>query len=188
MIEYDLPTSVTVAGEDYAVRTDFRAILDIIVALQDPDLTDEDRAAVALGIFYEDAIPADLQEALNRCFWFISGGDAAESSKPGPRLVDWEKDFRWIVAPINRMIGRDIRGMPMHWWTFLSYYFEIGDCTFSQIVRIRSARAKGKPLDKADREWLRANADLVALDQQYTREDEDILKAWTKGGGMSGNK
>lgn len=68
MIDYDLPTSVTVDGTEYAVRTDYRAILDIITALNDPDLTDEDRAAVALGIFYEDALPENLQEALNRCF------------------------------------------------------------------------------------------------------------------------
>lgn len=183
MIEYDLPTSVFVGGREYSIRSDYRAILDIITALNDPELTDYDRVVVALGIFYDADVPADGEAAIAECMKFISGGDAAESSKRGPRLVDWEKDFRWIVAPINRMIGRDIRGIPMHWWTFLSYYFEIGDCTFSQIVRIRSARAKGKLLDKADREWLRANADLVAIDQLYTREDEELLKAWTKGGG-----
>ena len=94
MIDYDLPTSVTVDGQAYAVRTDYRAILDIITALNDPDLTDEDRAAVALGIFYEDALPENLQEALNRCFWFISGGEEKPNEKPAPKLVDWEKDFR----------------------------------------------------------------------------------------------
>lgn len=185
MIEYDLPTSVTVAGEDYAVRTDFRAILDIIVALQDPDLTDEDRAAVALGIFYEDAIPADLQEALNRCFWFISGGgEEKQSDKPAPRLVDWEKDFRWIASPISRMLGHDLRAVKMHWWTFLAYYYEIGDCTFAQIVRVRSAKVQGKKLDKADREWLRKNEDLVYIEQKYSQEEENLLEQWTKGGGI----
>ena len=171
MIEYDLPTSVTVAGEDYAVRTDFRAILDIIVALQDPDLTDEDRAAVALGIFYEDAIPADLQEK--------------QSDKPAPRLVDWEKDFRWIASPISHMLGHDLRAVKMHWWTFLSFYYEIGDCTFAQIVRIRSAKAQGKKLDKADREWLRKNEDLVYIEQKYSQEEESLLEQWTKGGGIN---
>ena len=183
MIDYDLPTSVTVDGTAYAVRADYRAILDIILALNDPELTDEDRAAVALGIFYEDAVPADLQQALNRCFWFISGGvDEAPSDRPAPRLVDWEKDFRWIASPINRMGGRDIRGVEMHWWTFLGYYYEIGDCTFAQIVRIRSARAQGKKLDKADREWLRKNEDLVRIEQKYTQEEMNLLEAWTRGG------
>lgn len=182
MIDYDLPTSVTVDGQAYAVRTDYRAILDIITALNDPDLTDEDRAAVALGIFYEDALPENLQEALNRCFWFISGGEEKPSDKPAPKLVDWEKDFRWIASPINPMLGQDIRAVKMHWWTFLGYYYEIGDCTFAQIVRIRSARARGKKLDKADREWLRNNEDLVYIEQKYSQEENDLLAAWTKGG------
>ena len=116
---------------------------------------------------------------------FISGGEKQESPKSGPRLVDWEKDFRWIVAPINRALGQDIRGMRMHWWTFLSYYYEIGECTFSQIVRIRNAQAMGKKLDKADREWLRKNADLVRIDQHYTSADSALLEQWTKGAANS---
>ena len=121
MINYELPTSVMVDGEEFQIRTDYRAILDIIIALSDPDLTDNDRAAVALCIFYEDALPGNIEEALNRCFWFISGGEEKRDEKPTPRLVDWEKDFRWIAAPINHMFGQDIRAVKMHWWTFLSY-------------------------------------------------------------------
>lgn len=181
MIGFDLPEAVEVGGEIYPIRTDYRAVLDIITALNDPELTEADRAVVALGIFYAEAVPADTQAAIERCFWFISGGEEKRADKPAPRLVDWEKDFRWIASPINRMLGKDIRGMKIHWWTFLSYYYEIGDCTFAQIVRIRSAKAKRKPLDKADREWLRQNADLVNIDQKLTQEEEDLLKAWTKG-------
>jgi len=183
MIDYDLPLTVSVGGRDYPVRTDFREILDIITALNDPELLDQDRAAVALGIFYEDEVPEDVNEAIRRCFWFISGGDAKNDDKPAPRLVDWEKDFRWIASPINHMLGKDIRTVRMHWWTFLSYYYEIGDCTFAQIVRIRNAQAKGKKLDKSDREWLRQNADLVYIETKYTQEEEELLTTWTKGGG-----
>ena len=181
MIAYDLPASVNIGGREFRIRTDFRAILDIITALNDPELDNYDRAAVALGIFYKDEIPTDTEAAVRECMKFISGGEEKSGTKSGPRLVDWEKDFRWIVAPINRMLGQDVRGMRMHWWTFLSYYYEIGECTFSQIVRIRSFQAKGKKLDKADREWLRKNADLVRIDQQYTSEDTALLEQWTKG-------
>lgn len=182
MIAYDLPVSVTIGGRDYSIRTDYRAVLDIITALNDPELTDADKAAIALGIFYEEEIPEDAEEAINKCFWFISCGDDKPSDRPAPKLVDWEKDFRWIASPINHMVGKDIRSIPMHWWTFVGYYYEIGDCTFAQIVRIRSARAKGKKLDKSDREWLRQNAELVNLETKYTQEEEELLAAWTKGG------
>lgn len=182
MIGYNLPASVSIGGRDYAIRTDYRAILDIILALNDPELTDDDKAAVALAIFFLDEIPDDLQEGINLCFWFISGGDEHQSQKPSPKLVDWEKDFRWIASPINKMLGRDVRGMEMHWWTFLGYYYEIGDCTFAQIVKVRSAKATGKKLDKADREWARKNAELINIETKYTEAEDDLLSAWMKGG------
>ena len=75
--------------------------------------------------------------------------------------------------------------MKMHWWTFLGYYYEIGDCTFAQIVKIRNAKLKGKKLDKSDQEWLRQNADLVFIDQKTTQEEDNLLALWTKGGTSS---
>ena len=35
---FSLPTTVTVAGTEYPVRTDFRVIPEIFVMLEDPDL------------------------------------------------------------------------------------------------------------------------------------------------------
>lgn len=184
MIDYDLPTSVNIGGREYPIRTDYRPILDIITALNDPELTDVDRTVVALGIFFSDEIPEDSEAAVRACMRFISGG-AEPDGKPAPKLVDWEKDFRWIASPINRMLGCDIRSMKMHWWTFLSYYYEIGDCTFAQIVKIRNAKVRGKKLDKSDQEWLRQNADLVYINQKTTQEEDDLLALWTKGGAQS---
>jgi hypothetical protein len=97
--------------------------------------------------------------------------------------MDWEQDFQWIVAPVNRVLGRDVReDAPLHWWSFLSAYYEIGDCTFAQIVRIRDMQARGKPMDKADKEWARRNADLIHLKNKYSEADDELLAAWTKGG------
>ena len=185
MIAYDLPEAVEVNGVRCPIRTDYRAILDILTALNDPELTDADRVSVTLGIFYSETIPDDTAAALQACMSFIAGGKEGKK-QTGPRLVDWEKDFQWIVSPINRMLGKDIRGMAMHWWTFLSLYYEIGECTFSQIVRIRDAQARGRKLDKTDREWMRRNADLVYIEQKTTSAEREFLSLWT-GGGSNGN-
>lgn len=182
MTRYDLPESLTVAGRDYSVRWDFRAAMDIFAALNDPDLGDQERALVCLGIFYpdwEEIPPENYGEALRQCFWFLNGGqDETRQDKKPLRLVDWEKDFPYIAAPVNRVLGKDCRGGLLHWWTFLAAYFEIGDCTFAQIVRIRSLKAKGKRLDKSDQEWYRRNRDLVDLRQSYTQVEHDLLKEW----------
>ena len=183
---YELPTSLEICDAEYAIRSDYRAVLDICTALSDPDLSAQDKTLVALGIFYEDfeAMPVDHYEtALRRCFWFIDGGSEEDTApRKRPKLMDWEQDFQFIVAPVNRVIGTEIRSVEyLHWWSFLSAYYEIGDCVFAQIVRIRNLKAKGKPLDKADREWYQQNRKLVDLKATYTEQENELLKQW--GGG-----
>jgi len=180
---YDLPTSVDIQGQEYEIRSDYRAILDICIALNDPELTNDDKALAALDIFYpsfEDMPPEHYQEALDKCMWFINCGSEDAGDKHAPKLMDWEQDFQYIVAPVNRVCGQEIRAAEyMHWWSFVSAYYEIGgDCTFSQIVRVRDRLARGKSLDKSDREWYRRNRALVDLKTKYTEAEEDVLKAY----------
>ena len=176
-----LPPSVEVGGADCEIRSDYRAILDICAALDDPELGQRGKAAVALDIFYpsiEDIPPEHYQEALDRCFWFIQGGDE-ETPRKAPKLMDWKQDFKLIVAPINRVTGREIRSLDyLHWWTFLAAYYEIGDCLFAQVVRVREQKSRGKALDKADAEFYRRNRDIVDLKTAYTQSDNEAFGAW----------
>lgn len=179
---YELPAAVEVGGVEYAIRSDYRAALDILEALSDPDLEDQERAFVVLDIFYLDlpAIPqADYQAALERCFWFLNGGEE-EGGKRGPRLMDWAFDFPRIVAPVNRVMGRDIRSLEyLHWWSFLSAYMEIGDCLFSQIVAIRSKKAKHQKLDKSEQAFYKANRQIIDLKNTYSQAEQALMQQWS---------
>ena len=179
---YSLPTSVEVNGTEYAIQSDYRAVLDILTALSDADLSDQDKAETALNIFYPDfeKMPAsDYQEALNQCFRFIDRGQEAKEQKKQPVVMSWEQDFDIIIAPINRIAGCEVRSLPyLHWWTFVSYYMEIGDCLFAQVVAIRDKKALGKSLDKQEREFYRRNREIIDLKTNYTDAEKDILAAW----------
>lgn len=180
---YGLPKAVTVAGEEYAARSDFREVLDVMEILNDVKLMKQERLFLTLLFFYpefERIPPEHYEEAVKQCFWFINGGryDEDGDSKQ-PRLMDWEQDFPYIISPVNRVIGHEVRAdVYLHWWTFLAAYMEIGECTFAQIVHIRDMKNKGRPLDKADREWYRRNQKLVDLKQEITDAEEDTLKLW----------
>lgn len=183
---YGLPQSLEVCGKEYDVRSDFRGILDIIAILNDVELTEQERGFLTLLFFYpnfSEMPPDSYQEAIEQCFWFINGGKFEDDSEESPpRLMDWEQDFPYIISPVNRVIGHEIRADAyLHWWTFLSAYMEIGECTFAQIVHIRDAKTRGKRLDDSDREWYRRNQKLVDLKTRYTSAEEDLLKLW--GGG-----
>lgn len=180
---FDLPTETEIGGTKYAIRSDYRDILTIILAFNDPDLNDEEKAIVALDIFYPDfdsMPPEHIAEAMNYITLFVNGGHPNPKQK-SPKLVDWEKDFEYIIAPVNRVIGREIRADKyLHWYTFLSAYYEIGDCLFAQIVRIRDRIARGKKLDDTDREWLRRNSELVQIENKLSEAEQATLDLWTK--------
>lgn len=179
---YELPTALDVCGAVYEIRSDYRAVLDICVALNDPELEEQEKTSTMLSVFYpafSDMPPEHYQQAVKACLWFIGGGAPETEQKKQPRLLDWEQDFRHIVAPVNRVLGREIRADKyLHWWTFLSAYMEIGECLFSQIVRIRERKATGKRLDKSDQEWYRKNRHLVDFRTAYSKQENDTLKRW----------
>lgn len=181
-MEYGLPKTVTVAGVEYSIRTDYRDILTICTALTDPELDGQDRAEVLLNIFYPTLgeIPREAyQEAIERCFWFVNCGNEEKNQRPAPKLVDWEQDFRYIVAPINRVMCKEVRSVEyLHWWSFIAAYYEIGDCLFAQIVRIRNLKAKGKNMDKADAEWYRENRALVDIKTTYSEAEDSVMSLW----------
>lgn len=180
---YTLPTSVEINGQEYEVRSDFRAILDILEAINDVELDDQERAAVVLDIFYpgfEDMPSDDYEEAIAKCMWFINCGQESDAGKKPKKLVDWQQDFPVIVAPVNRVMGKEVRSLRyLHWWTFIGAYQEIGDCLFAQIVGIRQKLANGKSLDKSERDFYRNNRNLVDLKQRYTDAEVDFIRQWT---------
>lgn len=181
MSVYDLPTALFVGGEMKKIRSDYRAVLDICAALSDPELNDRDKAAVMLTILYEDpqAAMADPEEAVKQALWFIGGGDEAQDARPRPKLMDWEQDFPVLVGAINRVAGTEIRALPyLHWWTFISYYMEIGECSFAQIVAIRNKKARGKKLEKWEQDYYKDNKSLIDFKRKpMTEAEQEALEA-----------
>lgn len=179
---YKLPTSVEIDGCTYEIRSDFRAILDICAVISDEELNDQEKSEALLDIFYIRFAEMPMEhysEAVQQCFWFLNCG-AENEQKQGPDLMNWEQDFPYIVSPVNRVIGTEIRALDyLHWWSFVAAYQEIGECLFSQIVRIRDHLARGKALDKSDREWYRKNRKLVDLKKNYSKQETDVLDLWT---------
>lgn len=178
---YELPKSILIGDRAFPINSDFRCILDIMEVLNDENLNDQERGILALGFFYPglEEIPTECyEEAIRKLFWFINCG-VEEKKQNQKKLMDWEQDFRFIISPINRIIGHDIRGDAyLHWWTFMAAYMDIGECTFANILRIRKLKADGKKLDKQDAAWYRENREIVDIKTKYTEAEDQLLAAW----------
>lgn len=177
-----LPITVEIDGTEYNItnKCDYRMVLDVICALNDNEFEEFERIWNALWVFYQEEIPREhIERAIKEMFKIISYGDECEEKQENkPSLMNWEHDFRAIVAPINRVLGYEIRSVDyLHWYTFLSGYFEIGECQFSTIVSIRNKKMKGKKLDTWEQEFYKENKKMVDLPQNLTEEERKWLDA-----------
>ncbi len=176
MSAWELPTSLCVGGKDWKIRTDFRAILDILRYFSDLEYEPDERWEICLDILFENYadMPERIKgEAAKQAVWFIDMGMEKDDRKR-PAVMDWEKDAPVIIPAVNGVIGKEIRLQDyMHWWTFLGAYMEIKEGLFCQIVSIRQKMAKGKKLDKWEQEFLRENRSLIEIKPKKAERSEE---------------
>ena len=184
---WEFPTSLNIGGTDYEIRTDYRAVLDLLTALNDNDLTDDDKqieaymkSRVILEIMFPqcDDIPAEhIQEALDKVAEFIDMGITSDTKKP--KVMDWEQDSKILISPINKILGYEVRNpnINTHWWTFLSAYMEIGESLFATVIHIREKLIKGKKLDKWEQEFYKDNKSLIDFKEKKTQRSEEEKSA-----------
>jgi hypothetical protein len=178
---YGLPKTATIGEIEYTITTDFRDILEIIEYLNDTSRPEYLRWQIAIGLFYDESIPDEyLAQAMEFMAKFISYGDT--DGKAGPKLMDWKQDAHFIIGDINKVAGMEVRATKyLHWWTFLSYFYGIGEGQFSTIVSIRSKKAAGKKLEKWEEEFYRKNKEKVDFQKTKTEEDaaiQDYFNKW----------
>lgn len=177
-----LPETLTVGDVDYPIRTDYRNVLQVFEAFQDPELTQKEKWIVAIYLIFEDFSCADdvlqaamdgfdLEEAAKQIQWFISAGQQEKQVLEKP-TYNWKQDEQIIFSAVNKVAGRETRELEyLHWWTFLGYFNEVGEGTFSFIVGIRHKLNKGKKLEKHEQEYLNNNEEIVKLIRYKTREE-----------------
>ncbi|MBE5957744.1 MAG: hypothetical protein E7254_02630 [Lachnospiraceae bacterium] len=174
-----LPTKVAVGDIEWDIRTDYRDILTIFCAFNDPELNTEEKVIVCLTIFYIDfdkLNPSLYKEAYERAIWFFNQGKNQED-KHSPKLLDWEQDESLIFSEVNKVAGMEVRNLEyMHWWTFMGYYMGIGEGLFSEVLNIRSKKAKNKKLEKHEKEFYAQNKSLIDLKIKLSEEEKEAQK------------
>lgn len=159
-----LPKSLEVNGKSYEIKPDYRNILRIISAFNATELSDTEKMYICLRRLYVNFfdMPADdYVAAYEQATIFIECQVRAD--KPGPKIVDWDRDEQMIFAAVNKVAGAEVRAVEyMHWWTFLGYFQSIDrDDIWGFVLTIRQKRAKHKKLEKYEQEFYSANRSLI---------------------------
>lgn len=171
---FGLPTTLSINGRDEPIRWEYTAVLDIIATMNDPNLDDSEKVYVSLWIMYENFEAFhedDYKPAFEAMCEFMNNG-AEEKDTGGIKTIDFEQDYNLLIPAINRVAGKEIRSVDgIHWWTFLGWFMEMGECTYSTVLSIRSKRKNGKKLEKWEEEFFNANKDLVIIRRRLSEEE-----------------
>lgn len=196
---YELPTEIIIDGQSYSIRNkgDYRLVLDCLSALQDIELSNDDRVLTALIIFYDNLNNEDdifntfktqesLLSAIKEMYKFFNcGNEDSVGMNTGFKVIDWDDDSQLIVSGINKVSNKEIRSEPyIHWWTFMGYFISIGDSPLSTVVGIRYKILKNKKLEKWEREYRQNNPNYFRWNSKTTEQQEAekyVMEMWNSG-------
>lgn len=180
MNKHYLPKTININGVQCVIKSDYRDVLYLFEILHDPDLLPSEAIYLAVDNFYVgEEYKDNLQLAAEEMFNFIACGDSDTNSSGNnskEQLYDWDKDFNIIVAPINRILGYDVRGIEyLHWWTFMSAFMEIGECTFSTYIGIRKKLNRGIKLEKYEEKIFKEHRNEIIIPKKYDRGTQELI-------------
>lgn len=192
MYGYDLPVTIEIGGNDYAItdRGHYKMVLDCFSLLNDENIPKIYRFNDCLKIFYEDinsdedivmVFGKSKDEALAKAFSFFNCDQPDTPQKNNRQqlnLVDWARDSQLICAAILEVAGVDIRSLPfLHWHTFLGYYMSIRpESVYGTVLHIRGKIVRGKKLEKYETEFLNNNPQYFKSMKEI--EEEDKFEKW----------
>ena len=189
---FELPTNIQVGEQSYniAQQGDFRMVLDCFAALNDFELSKEERILAALMIFYtdfpdlEDLLACDdIKSLVKEMYKFFNcGQEDGVGNKVNHNLIDWNQDQQLICSAVNNVANKEIRlEKYVHWWTFMGYYLAIGESPMSTIISIRNKIVEGKKLAKYEQEFRKDNPQYFNWNSKSIEEKEAndiIMEMW----------
>lgn len=169
------------AWRGYKLNTDFRTVLTILAALNDPELSGAEKIMIARRrLFVGDAPP--VGEVMDAFTWFESCGIERESAPDAARDFDFETDAREIYASFMQVYGIDLM-RPLHWWAFSALLDGVtaAPCALREKLRLRHMDDSRAQADAALERAKRAAAIEDALSLTDRARDDALRRRLAEG-------
>ncbi len=170
----ELPDKITVCGEDFPIRTDFR------VWVRFGQITEQSRSVkdftVALPlVFVNKTLPASFDATLSELFRFYACGQTERRTKSGgstKKVVSFTHDSALIYCAFMAQYHIDLMNENLHWWLFRALFDGLEEK--NKICEIMSYRAAdlSKIKDRKQKDFYRRMQRLYKLPD--TRSLEEI--------------
>ena len=165
--------------EGLKIDTNFRSFILFELLMQDRNVSEEDKIALTLNIFYKE-IPKDIKKAIDGILWFYSRGDIdKKESKTNKennkkKIYSFEHDANSIFSAFWHDYRIDLNEIEyLHWWKFKSLFEDLND--ENQICKIMGYRAVdlSKIKDKETKRKYKRLKQQYALPDERTEEEKE---------------
>ena len=182
-----LPETLDADGVAYPVNGDFRVALKIFRLLDDPDIADRHKPALACGLFYPGDVPPD---GMRLMLEWLSPGDKSRRRDPNAPPMDFEFDADVMYASFLQQYGIDLlRVERLHWYAFLTLLRGLGEGTaLSARLYVRgrdTSKLRGKEKQSAEAAKHNAQIPRRAGEREIQRQ-KALNDALMNGGDLSG--
>jgi len=176
LLTQQLPDAIEIDGVEYKIKTDYRGCLRILQALEDPELSEQERCFVLIDNLFEE-IPTNVQRAVDLGLKFINTGDEVVEPEEEPmRLFSFDHDGNFIYAAFQQTHGIDLEQTTIHWWKFMALFMDLGSETaFCQLVSFRK-RIKSGTATKEELKEYRNNPELFDVPEPDRRTPQEKLE------------
>lgn len=154
----DLPYTVTVAGVQIPIVTDYRTGILFEQTLSDPVMSDNEKLNTVLVLYYgNDIFPLlsdmdTVQEALDGIMWFYrcgadetAGSETEDDASGKDPPFSYEHDAGYIYAAFIEAYGIDLTKNRLHWWQFRALFLGLPETVlFCKIMGYRTMEIPAK--------------------------------------------
>lgn len=169
-----LPKFLDINGTSYEIYSDYRVALLIFEVFEDERLSNQSKWEIAVDLLFKEKITdSDFPQACEISKWYLDGGNCPKSEEQSRPILNWEQDESIIFPALNKVAGKEIREVEyMHWWTFLGLFNEIDEGLYSTVIGLRVKLAKGKKLEKWEKEFYREHRSLIEIKRKLTAAEK----------------
>lgn len=190
--------------EGFPIDSDFQTGIQIMQALEDEELTEQERIVTALNLLFltedkkKNPLPIpDVQTALDGLMWFLFGWKHDKIIKDdNEKVTDWNIDQFRIYSAFCQCYGINLNDLgvdcigykiyktkitpiykerKLHFWEFMALLTTLPDnCAYVRVVDIRGANTKN--MSKEQKNAYRKLKEIYSLKQTKVVEYTDEQK------------
>lgn len=170
----------------FPIDSDFQIGIQIMQALEDGDLSEQEGQAAALSLLFlqEDAqgnrfpLP-DAETAMEGLLWFLTDWNHDHNNKGDKtKVTDYDIDQWRIYSAFRQHYGINLNTDKLHFWEFMGLLTTLPECAYTRVIDIRAKKITsnmGKDEKKAYTELKKVYAIKQPKEVEYTDEQNQAI-------------